>query len=130
MSCTVFVHIKYSKELEEKVKNIEGIVPDFGKHTPETLTVPEILFSQHKKEVDAHKWVKGENSYGHYPENRGKWEYQSHGFDIWINFEGDIVFIIPCHWNPDHGDQTIVDIKEWIKKELGDFAIKEAKVSY
>lgn len=129
MSCTVFVHVKYSKELEEKIKNIKGVVSDTRK-IPETITVPDVLFPQHKKEVDAHRWVKRKNVYSHYPQNSGIWEYQSHGFEIWINFEGDIVFIIPCHWDTGHGDQTAIDIKEWIKKELGDFEIKESNVSY
>lgn len=96
------------------------------------LAVPEELFPQHKKESDAHKVFVEKGIFHQYQENSGKnWEYKSHGFKVWINFEGDIIFIIPCHWNPDHGEQTIIDIKEWIEKELGIVQIeKGTKVSW
>ena len=76
MSCSVFIHIKYSKELEEKIRKMHGIILLGLKYTDfESVQVPESLFPQHKKEVEAHKWVKEKNGdYGHYPENFGNWE--------------------------------------------------------
>ena len=132
MSCSVFVHIKYSKELEEKIKNMPGIILESCHYGDfESLRVPEGLFVQHKKEVDAHRFVvENEGVVRHFPENLGKWEYLSHGFDIWLNFEGDIVFVAPCHWDTDHGHWTILDLKEWIKSNLGDIKITQEKVSY
>ena len=131
MSCSVFVHIKYSKELEEKIRKISGIVPGNKYHAFGSVMVPEELFHQHKKDVDSHRWVPGKDGMmGHFPENRGKWKYKGHGFDIWLGFEGDIVFVVPCHWNPDHGHWTIIDIGEWIKANLGDIKITQEKVTY
>jgi hypothetical protein len=59
----------------------------------------------------------------------------SHGFEIWIGFKGDdgekdIVLVVPCHWDPDHGHWTLLDLEEWIKTNLGEVKIKEQKVSY
>jgi hypothetical protein len=136
MSCSVFVHIKYSKELEEKIRKMSGITPKRNFSHFEIAQVPEELFSQHKKDVDAHRWVvEKDGTMGHYPTNPGKWEYKGHGFDIWLGFKGedgetDIVFVVPCHWNSDHGDLTILDLKEWIKDNLGEVEIKEQKVTY
>lgn len=134
MSCSVFLHIKYSKELEEKIRKISGVVPTQKYRDFDSIKVPENLFFQHKKDVDAHKWVENKNGdYGHFPQNiseDGKtWAYRSHGFEIWLNFEGNIVFIAECHWNAEHGDITIRDLEEWIKTNLGDIKIKEAHVS-
>lgn len=121
MSCSVFVHIKHTEELEKKIKDIKGIVVKGAvvAHCGDSdrAYVPEELFSQHKKEDDAHKWIINEGVCFRFPENSGKWEYKSHGFDIWFDFNGDggereIVFIVPCHWNPDHGIQTISDLKD------------------
>ena len=53
MSCSIFVHIKYSKELEEKIRKISGITPKTSYSNFEVVQVPEKLFYQHKKEVDA-----------------------------------------------------------------------------
>ena len=132
MSCSVFVHIKYSIELEEKIRKISGIIPKNNYSGFKSVQVPEELFLQHKKEADAHRWVSGKHGIiGHFPQNPGKWEYKGHGFDIWLGFEGDIVFVIPCHWNPDHhGDLTIIDIREWIKDNLGDVKTAKAEVTY
>lgn len=111
MSCSVFVHIKYSKELEEKIRKISGITSNNSHNDFDSVQVPEELFPQHKKDVDAHRWIIGKDgTMGHFPENPGKWEYKGHGFKIWLGFEGDIVFVVPCHWDPDHGDRTIIDI--------------------
>jgi len=133
----VFVHIKCSKELEEKIRKISGIiVPKKSYSDFEIVQVPEELFPQHKKEVDTHKWIVGKDGIMcHFPENHGKWEYKGHGFEIWIGFEADdgekdIVFNVPCHWNTDHGHWTLLNLEEWIKTNLGEVKIKEAKVSY
>jgi hypothetical protein len=136
MSCSVFVHIKYSKELEEKIMKISGITQKKSFSHFEIFGVPKELFSQHKKEVDAHRWVvEKDGVIGHYPTNLGKWEYMSHGFDIWIGLKGengetDIVFVVPCHWDSEHGDLTLLDLKKWIKDNLGEIEIKEQRVSY
>ena len=135
MSCSVFVHIKYSKELEEKIRKLSGIIPKKSYSDFEIVQVPNELFHQHKKDVDAHKWVvKGGKSY-HYPTNPGEWQYLSHGFDVWIGFKGDdgekdIVFVVPCHWDPDHGDRTLLDVEARINTNLGEIKIKEQKVTY
>ena len=131
MSCSVFVHIKYSKELEEKIRKISGIVLKNGYRDFQSVKVPEELFPQHKKEVDAHRWVDGEDGKKlHFSTNPGKWKYEGHGFEIWLGFEGDIVFVVACHWDPDHGHFTLVDIGEWVKDNLGDIEITQEKVSY
>ncbi len=136
MSCSIFVHIKYSKELEEKIKKMSGIIPKKSYSDFEVVLVPEKLFPQHKKESEAHRWVVGKDgTAGHYPTNPGKWQYMSHGFEIWIGFIGDdgekdIVLVVPCHWDPDHGHWTILDLEEWINTNLGEVKIKEQKVTY
>ena len=131
MSCSVFVHIKYSKELEEKIRKISGIISKGSYRDFQSVLVPEELFPQHKKDVDVHRWVPGKDGMiGHFPTNPGKWEYKGHGFEIWLGFEGDIVFVVPCHWNPDHGDLTIIDIREWIKDNLGDVKTTKEEVTY
>lgn len=132
MSCSVFVHIKYSKELEEKIRKISGIVVSKNSYSDfDSVQVSEELFPQHKQEVDAHRWIIGKDgTMGHFPENPGKWEYKGHGFEIWLGFEGDMVFVVHCHWDPDHGDRTIIDIGKWIKANLGDIKIIQKKVSY
>lgn len=135
MSCSVFVHIKYFKELEEKIKKIEGIIPNRGYGDFESVQVPNDLFSQHKKEVDAHKWVVKDGMTGHYSTHSGEWKYLSHGFEIWLRYKGEdegkeIVLVAPCHWDPDHGKLTLVDLLEWIKANLGEVEIKEQTVSY
>ncbi len=132
MTCSTFVHIEYSKELEEKIREIPGIIPvePFDGADSGRIRVPEELFLKHKKEVDAHRWVVGKDgTMGHFPENPGKWEYKGHGFEIWLGFEGDIVFVVPCHWDPDHGHLTLLDMAEWIKANLGDIKIKCENVS-
>ena len=131
MSCSVFLHIKYSKELEEKIRKISGIVSKDIYRDFQSVLVPEELFSQHKIEVDAHRWVSGKSGItGHFPQNIGKWEYKGHGFEIWLGFEGNIVFVVPCHWDPDHGNLTIIDIGEWIKDNLGDVKTTKEEVTY
>lgn len=133
MSCSVSVCVTYSKELEEKIMNISGIIliPENVYSDFQTVRVPDTLFSQHEKDVDAHRWVvRGEGVMSHFPENPGKWEYKGHGFEIWLGFEGDIVFVASCHWNPDHGHWTIIDIEKWIEDNLGDVEIKEENESY
>lgn len=136
MSCSVFVHIKYSKELDEKIRKLSGIIPKKSYSDFEAFNVPEQMFPQHKKEVDVHRWVVGKDGImGHYPKNPGKWQYMSHGFEVWIGFKGEdgekeIVFVVPCHWNPDHGNLTLIDLEEWIKNKLGEVEIKEKKVTY
>lgn len=140
MSCSVFVHIKYSKELEEKIRKISGITPKTSYSHFKIVQVPKELFLQHKKEVDVHRWVFGKDgTMGHFPENPGKWEYDGHGFEIWLGFKGDdgekdIVLVVPCHWDPDHGHWTLLDLEEWIKTNLGEVnsevKIKEQRVSY
>ncbi len=135
MSCSVFVHIKYDKELEDKLKQIKGIILKGTNGDIESLFVPTELFPQHKKDVDVHKWIKGKDGVlRHFPQNSGDWEYVPHGFDIWIGFKDDgdkdIVFIIPCHWSPDHGHWTLLDIAQWIKDNLGEIEIKKKNVSY
>lgn len=135
MSCSVFVHIKYSKELEEKIRKLSGIIPKKSYSDFEIVQVPNESFHQHKKDVDAHRWVVKDGKAGHYPTNPGEWQYLSHGFDVWIGFKGDdgekdIVFVVPCHWDPDHGDRTILDLEEWINTNLGEIKIKEQKVTY
>lgn len=134
MSCTVFVEIKYSKELVEKIKKIPGIIPKNSYRDLEAVEIPDELFSQHKKESDAHKWVKGKNgSFIHFSQNKGKWIYKSHGFDIWLGFEEKIVFMVNCHWSYNHGEQTILDIEQWIKDRLSEEfvgMIIEKRVTY
>ncbi len=136
MSCSVFVHIKYSKELEEKIRKISGIiVPKKSYSHFEIVQVPAELFPQHKKEAEAHRWVVGKDgTAGHHSTHSGEWQHLSHGFDIWIGFEADngekdIVLVVPCHWDPDHGHWTIIDLEEWIRTNLGDVKIKEQKVT-
>lgn len=135
MSCSVFVHIEHSKELEEKIIGIPGIIPldTFDGEEFWRVKVPEELFPQHLKECDAHRWVPTDGGLLlHYdpPLNPGNWEYRSHGFEIWLDFEGCIVFIVPCHWNYDHGHYTLIDVGEWINTNLGDVKIKKENVSY
>lgn len=135
MSCSVFVHIKYVKELEEKIKKIDRIIPKgrgFGDF--EIVQVPNELFHQHKKEVDAHKWVEKE-MIGHHSTHSGEWKYLSHGFEIWLGYKGEdkgkeIVLVVPCHWNPDHGELTLIDLAKWIETNLGEVEIKAQTVSY
>lgn len=129
MSCTVFVELKYSKELAEKIKKIHGIIPKNSYREFEAVEIPEVLFSQHKKECDAHRWVKGK----HFPQNKGKWIFESHGFEIWLGFEEKIVFVVNCHWSYNHGEQTILDIEQWIKDMLGEDVVGmiiDKRVSY
>lgn len=137
MSCSIFVHIKYSKELEEKIRKISGVVvPKKSYSGFEIVQVPEELFPQHKKEAEAHRWVVGKDgTMGHHSTNPGEWQYMSHGFEIWIGFEGDdgekdIVLVVPCHWDSDHGHWTLLNLEEWINTNLGEVKIKEQKVSY
>lgn len=137
MSCSVFVHIKCSKELEEKIRNMSGITPKKSYSYFEIFKVPEELFPQHKKEAEAHRWVtkEGSSDYYHHSRNPGEWQYVSHGFEIWIGFIGDdgekdIVLVVPCHWDPDHGHWTLLNLEEWIKTNLGEVKIKEQKVTY
>lgn len=134
MTCSAFVHIEYSKELEEKIRGIPGIIPiePLDGASVWRVKVPEELFHQHKKECDAHKWVQVEGGLLlHYDPllNPGNWKYCSHGFEVWFNFEGDIVFVIPCHWNEYHGQLTLLDMAEWIKANLGYIKIKRESVS-
>lgn len=134
MSYTVFVELKYSKELVEKIKKIPGIIPKNSYRDTEVVNVPEVLFSQHKKETDAHKWVKGKGGISlHFPQNKGECTYKSHGFEIWLGFEEKIVFVVPCHWSYNHGEQTILDIEQWIKERLSDDIVGmiiDKRVSY
>ncbi len=137
MSCSVFVHIKCSIELEEKIRNMSGIIPKTSYSDFDVVQVPEELFPQHKKEAEAHRWVTKEGGSGHYhyPTNPGEWQYLSHGFEIWIGFkaddgEKDIVLVVPCHWDPDHGHYTLLDLEEWVKTNLGEVKIKDQKVTY
>lgn len=137
MSCSVFVHIKCSKELEEKIRKISGIIPKTSYSHFEVVNVPEELFPQHKKEAEAHRWVtkEGQEGYYHHSTNPGEWQHLSHGFEIWIGFIGDdgekdIVLVVPCHWDPDHGHWTLIDLEEWIKTNLGEVKIKEQKVTH
>ena len=117
--------------MEEKIRKISGIVLKNGYRDFQSVKVPEELFPQHKKEVDAHRWVDGKDGVlGHFPENLGKWQYKGHGFDIWLGFEGDIVFVVPCHWDLDHGHWTVIDIGEWIRDNLGDVKITQEKVTH
>lgn len=133
MSCSTFVHTKHSKELEEKLIKISGIVilESFTGESFGRVKVPEESFPQHLKECDAHRSVPtGEGHLLHYdpPLNPGNWEYHSHGFEIWIDFEGDIVFVVPCHWSYGHGQHTLIDIREWIRVNLGDIKITKEEV--
>ena len=136
MSCSAFVHIEYSKELEDKILKIDGIEKLISYSSEEFVRVrvsPDI-FLQHKKEADAHRWIRKDGDMcTHYDPERNPgecgWEYLSHGFEMWLNFEGDIVFVVPCHWDEDHGRFTLVDIREWIKDNLGDIKIKSERVS-
>lgn len=135
MSCSAFVHIRYSKELEEKIRKISGITPKTSYSDFEIVHVPKELFLQHKKEAEAHRWVVKDGIAYHYAKNSGEWQYLSHGFDIWIGFKGDdgekdIVLVVPCHWDPDHGHWTLLDLEEWINTNLGEVKIKEQDVSY
>lgn len=137
MSCSIFVHIKCSKELEEKIRNMPGITPKTSYSYFKVVKVPEELFPQHKKEAEAHRWVtkEGKEGYYHFSTNPGEWQHMSHGFEIWIGFIGDdgekdIVLVVPCHWDPDHGHWTLIDLGEWIKTNLGEVKIKEQKVTY
>lgn len=128
MTCSAFVNLEYTKDLEEKITKITGIVPDNRKCTSiVSIQVPENLFSQHKKEVEAHKVPKNK-MYGHL-ESSDEWEYKGHGFEIWLNFQGNIVFITGCHWNEEHGEVTITDFKKWITDNLGDVKIKSEEVT-
>lgn len=74
MSCSVFVHIKYSKELEEKIRRISGIIPKKSYSDFDIVQVSEELFSQHKKDDDAHRWVVKDRMSYHFPENDGEWQ--------------------------------------------------------
>ena len=136
MSCSAFVRIEYSKELEDKIIKMNGVesIPGPTGETFGRFRVSADMFIQHKKEDDAHRWVTGNGNIStqyepsRMPENCG-WEYQSHGFEIWIGFEKDIVFIVPCHWNYDHGRFTLIDIRVWIKDNLGNINIKNERIS-
>lgn len=134
MAGSAFVYVEYSKELEEKIRGMPGVIPkeSFDGAGFWRVKVPAELFHQHKKECDAHKWIRIEGGlFLHYDPllHPGNWEYCSHGFEVWFNFNGDMVFVIPHHWNCGHGHLTLIDISEWIKDNLGDIRIKREDVS-
>ena len=128
MTVSAWLHVKRNETIVKKLKELGTVEKGFS-DIEEIISISEESFNVHNKKFkgkEPHLWYKySEGDYGHYPNGKRHPEItpppeivsHGHGFQVWIE-KDQLVFISNAHWNIEHAEETIEDLKQWIRENI------------
>ena len=123
MTVNAFLTIKRTPEIVRKLERL-GITEKGFMDIEKIIQISEEDFSNHNKKFEGKEphlaYEIGDGIYTHYPDGcptSQKIVSVGHGFMVWIR-KDEIIFVAPAHWDYKHGEETLEDLKEWIRMNL------------